>query len=116
MGRSNNHLLFIINAIAGGSSQNKNRAYIESQVRQFPSAESVYTEYSGHAHILAESAANNGYDTIVAVGGDGTVNEVASALICSTASLGIVPLGSGNGLARHMGISMHPDEAIEAVM
>lgn len=63
------------------------------------------TRYAGHATELAKSAVNQGYDLVVAVGGDGTVNEVAEALIGSNTALGIVPMGSGNGFARELGIS-----------
>ena len=62
------------------------------------------TERPGHARELAAAAAQEGFTTVVAVGGDGTVNEVAGALAGTGATLGILPAGSGNGLARHLGI------------
>ncbi|RSK43625.1 YegS/Rv2252/BmrU family lipid kinase [Hymenobacter perfusus] len=64
------------------------------------------TEYAGHATELARVAAFEGYRVIVAVGGDGTVNEVARGLLGTAAALGIVPRGSGNGLARHLRIPL----------
>ncbi|MBW8333536.1 MAG: diacylglycerol kinase family lipid kinase [Prolixibacteraceae bacterium] len=64
------------------------------------------TDYSGHATELASQASANGFDMVVAVGGDGTVNEVAKGLIVSNTLMGIIPMGSGNGLARELGISM----------
>jgi diacylglycerol kinase (ATP) len=70
------------------------------------------TERRGHATELAASAVKAGADVVVAVGGDGTVNEVAGALIDTPAALGIVPCGSGNGLARHLGISLRPAAAL----
>jgi YegS/Rv2252/BmrU family lipid kinase len=70
------------------------------------------TERRGHATELAAAAVKAGADVVVAVGGDGTVNEVAGALVDSTAALGIVPCGSGNGLARHLGISLRPAFAL----
>jgi len=67
----------------------------------------AYTNHPGHATELASTAANKGFDIVVAVGGDGTVNEVAQGLIGTKTPLGIIPVGSGNGLARDLGISMN---------
>jgi YegS/Rv2252/BmrU family lipid kinase len=66
-----------------------------------------FTEYPGHATELASKVSEEGFDLVVAVGGDGTVNEVAQGLIGSNTSMGILPMGSGNGLARELGISMN---------
>jgi YegS/Rv2252/BmrU family lipid kinase len=66
-----------------------------------------FTNHPGHATELASDASVNGFDLVVAVGGDGTVNEVAQGLIGSQTPMGIVPMGSGNGLARELGISMN---------
>lgn len=65
------------------------------------------TESPGHATELASKASADGFDLVVAVGGDGTVNEVAQGLIGTNTPMGIVPMGSGNGLARELGISMN---------
>ena len=65
----------------------------------------------GHAHELAREAAEQGYDIVVAIGGDGTTNEVGSALLHSDTALGIIPLGSGNGLARGLHIPLAPAKA-----
>lgn len=62
------------------------------------------TEYRGHAHELARRAVEEGYDAVVAIGGDGTANEVGSALLYTDTALGIIPVGSGNGLARGLSI------------
>jgi diacylglycerol kinase (ATP) len=70
-----------------------------------------HTQGPLHATQLAKEALADGYELIVAVGGDGTVNEVAATLIGSQAALGIVPCGSGNGLARHLGIPLSAQEA-----
>lgn len=69
--------------------------------------EYAFTQYAGHATELALKASLAGFDLVVAVGGDGTVNEVAQGLIGTQTSMGIVPVGSGNGLARELGISMN---------
>ena len=70
------------------------------------------TRYAGHATAIALQCVQEGADVVVAVGGDGTVNEVARALVHSTAALGIIPCGSGNGLARHLCIPMDVKRAI----
>lgn len=74
-----------------------------------------YTEKQGHATKLSTKAMEDGCKLIVAVGGDGTVNEVARPLIGSEATLGIIPSGSGNGLARHLGISTETERAIRVI-
>jgi YegS/Rv2252/BmrU family lipid kinase len=65
-----------------------------------------FTNHPGHATELASKASDDRFDLVVAVGGDGTVNEVAQGLIGTSTPMGIVPMGSGNGLARELGISM----------
>ena len=74
--------------------------------------EVVCTERGGHARELAADFVRRGFSPIIAWGGDGTVNEVASALAFQDAVMGIVPTGSGNGLARELGISLRPDGAV----
>jgi YegS/Rv2252/BmrU family lipid kinase len=76
-------------------------------------ADMVTTEGPGHATEIARDAAAAGCLRIVAVGGDGTVNEVAQALIHTPAALGLVPCGSGNGLALHLGLPRSLAEALE---
>lgn len=71
----------------------------------------IFTRYAGEARELSH-AGKDKYDLIVAVGGDGTINEVAHPLLHSDAVLGIIPCGSGNGLARHLGIPTDPVKAI----
>ena len=73
----------------------------------------VSTQYKGHATELAREYAAKGYDAVIAVGGDGTVNEVGCGLIDTDTALGIIPCGSGNGLARHLGIPMDPYKAVK---
>ena len=77
--------------------------------------EVAHTRYKGHGAELAASAAKNGTDIVIAAGGDGTVNEVASALMNTDTALGIIPCGSGNGLARTLGIPMDPEGAINII-
>ena len=73
--------------------------------------EFIETRYAGHAHELAKEAAEKNYDAVIAMGGDGTTNEIGSALIHSNTALGIIPLGSGNGLARGLEIPLSPLKA-----
>jgi diacylglycerol kinase (ATP) len=72
----------------------------------------VYTEAPKHATMLAKKAAADGFDIVVAVGGDGSVNEVAKGLIGTPAAMAILPAGSGNGLARHLCIPMNLKKAM----
>ena len=73
------------------------------------------TEYGGHATTLAKQALLANYNIIVAVGGDGTVNEVVQVVATSSATLGIVPTGSGNGLARHCSIPLNIPDAVQLI-
>lgn len=74
-----------------------------------------YTEHAGHAFELASEAKDEGADIVAAIGGDGTVNEVARAIVHSETALGIVPCGSGNGLARHLMLPMQLKKSIEII-
>src|SRR5439155_2132559 len=72
----------------------------------------LLTERVGHARELAQGAMQRGARLVIAWGGDGTINEVASALVFGDVPLGIVPAGSGNGLARELGVARRPERAI----
>lgn len=74
------------------------------------------TERGGHAHELARAALGRGVSLCIAWGGDGTINEVASALAFSSASLGIIPSGSGNGFSRELGIPFDPKAAFDIAL
>lgn len=74
-----------------------------------------FTEYPGHAGELTRKALGLGAKYIFAVGGDGTINEVATAMVYSDAVLGIIPKGSGNGLARELNIPLDAKRAVEAM-
>ena len=79
-------------------------------------AEIVETQRPLHATELAQAAVAEGCGLVVAVGGDGTMNEVATALVGTDAALGIVPRGSGNGLVRHLGIPRQGAAALENLL
>lgn len=105
---------FIVNPISG----TKNKEGIIALIPEFMDPERFeydikYTEHSGHAAEIAKEAIAEGVDVVVAVGGDGTVNETARALIGSNTALGIIPCGSGNGLARHLHLPMSPSGALQ---
>ena len=109
--------LAIINPISGTGSKKSlpellGRAYSDLPYELFL----TYTKEAGHGYELARRAASEGYDHVIAVGGDGTVNEVARALRHTDTALGILPKGSGNGLARAVGLSMSTDGAIKALV
>ena len=99
--------LFIINPISGKGRKGRLKEEIQGRGHRC-----VFTEYASHAEELAKTASE---DIVVAVGGDGTGNEVARGLLGTGKTLGIVPCGSGDGLARSLGISHNPAKAIDIV-
>lgn len=74
------------------------------------------TEGPGHATELSEKVARDEYGMCISIGGDGTVSETARGLVHTETALGIIPIGSGNGLARHLGISMQPLYAFKQLL
>lgn len=74
------------------------------------------TGYAGHATEITRDALENGFKYIIVAGGDGTVNEVAKTMVGTDSTLGIIPFGSGNGLARDLGIPMESDKAIDIIL
>lgn len=74
------------------------------------------TGYAGHGNEIAQRAVQEGVDYVIAVGGDGTVNEVARALVDTDVVLGIIPLGSGNGLARDLKIPTNARQALQTIV
>lgn len=106
----------IINPISGVGSKRKIPKMIENLCTpDIHNLQIVFTEYSGHASVLTRMALDAGADIIIAVGGDGTVNEIARAMLYSKAVLGIIPKGSGNGLARELHIPMDTRRALELI-
>ena len=100
-------MLFIVNPISGHGRKKR----IISRLTE-AGYKVVCTEYAGHAEKLAREAVDS---VVVAVGGDGTVNEVARGLVGTGKTLGIIPCGSGDGLARHLGISHDLSKALRTV-
>lgn len=109
-------IVFIINPISGTGSKDVIPSLIERHIeKESYDVNMRFTEYAGHASEIATQSKDDGVDIVVAVGGDGTVNEVARALIDSPTALGIIPCGSGNGLARHLMLPMNVKGAIEVL-
>ena len=102
--------LFIINPISGGKKKDGVPELVDAHFKG--DATIVFTTGVSHANRIAAEAINN-YDMVVAVGGDGTVNEIASSLVGSKTILGVVPCGSGNGLSRFLQIPMNIEDAIK---
>ena len=107
-------ILFVYNPISGSHRLIPVIPIIEKFINQDLYDYSIIsTQYKGHATELAREYAARNYDAVIAVGGDGTVNEVGCGLIGTDTALGIIPCGSGNGLARHLGIPMDPFKAVK---
>jgi len=107
-------LRFVVNPKAGTADKSNLKSQLLNGVNhELYHIDFCHTEYAGHATQLTSESVNHGYDVVVAVGGDGTVNECAGALMGSNVALGIIPMGSGNGLARDLGIPMEIARAIE---
>lgn len=110
------NILFIINTYSGTHSKSSIPAMIDSLIDKTQYSYNIaFTQYAGHATELASQAKNAGIDIVVAVGGDGTVNEVARALVHSQTALGIIPCGSGNGLARHLQLPLNIKKSINII-
>lgn len=111
-------ILFIVNPISGLGLGKE----LPERIKGLPEYDNVdyeivFTEYAGHARVLVEEARNTRkYTHIVAVGGDGTVNEVGGALCGSDIAFAVVSLGSGNGFARHLGYSIFMNKALKQVL
>jgi diacylglycerol kinase (ATP) len=108
---------FIFNPNSG---HNRRRTGLAGAIRDFMTAQGldadfVATEGPGHATTLAREAVAAGFGRVVAVGGDGTMNEVAQALVGTATALGLIPCGSGNGLALHLGLPTSPLVALRLI-
>lgn len=105
-------ILFLINPISGVGKKNVIPKYIDEFLDKSKFNYTIkYTDYRKHGFEIA-SQSKDKFKVIVAIGGDGTVNEIGSALINSTTILGIIPIGSGNGLARHLNIPLKIKQAL----
>lgn len=109
-------IAFIINPISGGINKEKLPQYLLSNIddEKFET-KYFFTRSAEHTKELAKQALAEQFDIVVAVGGDGTVNNVAEQLAGNNVPMGIIPKGSGNGLARHLGIPMHSLKALALI-
>ena len=112
------NILSIINPISGSKPSVKEK--IEDLIDNILDKEKYNykikkTKRAKHAIEISKNAVNEGFDIVVAVGGDGSINEVAQSIINTDVILGIIPLGSGNGLARHLNIPLKPENAIKLI-
>jgi diacylglycerol kinase (ATP) len=113
---SKSNILFIINPISGGKQKRNIPALIDTHLDKTKfNANFRFSEYPGHAAEIASEATNKNFDIIVAVGGDGTINEIAAMVMQQNKILGILPFGSGNGLARYLKIPMNTTRAIQVI-
>ncbi len=109
-------IVFVVNPISGTSGKRFVIKLIEECLdKDMYDYEIAETECVGHATLLAREAAQRGVDVVCAVGGDGTVNEVACGLVHTATALAIIPSGSGNGLARHLSIPTDPLSALQII-
>ncbi len=107
---------FIINPISGTQNKEQILHLLDEKLdTEKYVKEVIYTQYAGHAIKIAEEKANEEVFAVIAIGGDGTINEIARSLVHTNTALGIIPCGSGNGLARHLQIPMETKGAIEII-
>ena len=116
MNERKQRIAFIVNPVSGTHSKKE----VPEQIDAFLDKERfdhrvIFTEYAGHAAEIAKSCADEQTDIVVAVGGDGTVNEVARSLVHTQTALAIIPCGSGNGLARHLCLPIDTRKSIDII-
>lgn len=106
----------IVNPISGSGRRKRVLRMIEKHLDNDRfDHETVRTEYHRHAIELTQQAINDGCDAVIIVGGDGSINQVGETLAGTKVALGIIPSGSGNGLAKSLNISMYPKKAVENI-
>jgi len=109
-------ILFIINPKAGMAAKKRVPDLIKKYINKDAiDYEIAFTGFAGQAIHLSAEAVKKNFDAVVAVGGDGSVNEIGQSLVHTTTALGIIPFGSGNGLARHLKIPLQVKKAIEVI-
>jgi len=107
---------FILNPISGTSTEIERIRTLVQNYMNTKTYTLLETKYKGHASELAKKAVEHAIDVVVAIGGDGTVNEIASELIDTQTSLAVLPKGSGNGFARNLTIPMNMESALKRIL
>jgi YegS/Rv2252/BmrU family lipid kinase len=106
---------FIINPISGGKSKEKLPDLIKHAFKENYSYTIHFTEYKGHATEIAKEATRKHIPIVCAVGGDGSIHEIGQALVNTNTALGIIPIGSGNGYARHFNIPLTVSKSLKRI-
>src|SRR5690554_5919919 len=108
------HIRFIINPISGVGKKKVLPGLIQKYLDHTNfTHDIVYTTHRGHAKEISKEAADEGVDVVCVAGGDGSVHEAGSMLINRKTALAILPTGSGNGVARHLGLSLRLKTSIQ---
>lgn len=116
MNENKKKIAFVVNPISGTQGKEQILKWMDEKLdkkKYIP--EVLYTERAGHAVEIAAQKAREGAYAVIAIGGDGTINEIARSLVHTDTALGIIPCGSGNGLARHLQIPMEAKKAIDII-
>ena len=116
MNENKKKIAFIINPISGTQSKEQILKWLDEKLdKERYAQEVIYTERAGHAVEIAAQKAQEDAHAVIAIGGDGTINEIGRALIHTRTAMGIIPCGSGNGLARHLNIPMIARKALDVI-
>lgn len=109
-------ICFIVNPISGIGRQRVIEKLIDKYLnRTLFDYEIAYTKAAKHATALAKQAVVNNFNIVVAVGGDGSINEISKGLVGTNTAMAIIPTGSGNGLARHLKIPLNIKKAMDII-
>lgn len=109
-------ITFIVNPKSGTQNKDRILGWITERLdKSLYVPEIIFTEYAGQATEIAATKAQKKVHAVVAIGGDGTINEIARSLVNTETALGIIPCGSGNGLARHLQIPIEPRRSIDII-
>jgi len=109
-------IIIIVNPVSGSGRRKKALKMIEAHLDKDKfDFEIIKTERHKHAIELTKQGIDSGCKAVIIVGGDGSINQVGATLAGTDVALGIIPAGSGNGLARSLGISLNPKKAVENI-